>query len=72
MFAYYLVLVMVVGEVTLVDGDHDPDRKMVQVLGNLKRTLEERYVTVMMTGRIGMEVEETHLLTSERTYPHSW
>ena len=61
-----------VDEVTLADGGHDPDRKMVQVLGNLMRTLEGRYVTVMMTRRIVMVVEATHLWMSERTYPHSW
>ena len=63
---------MVVCEVTLVYGGHDPDRKMVQVLGNLMRTLVGRYVTVMMTRRIVMVVEATHLWMSERIYPHSW
>ena len=37
---FYLVLVSVVGEVTLMDVDvHDLDRKMVQVLGNPKMRL---------------------------------
>ena len=70
---FYLVLVSVVGEVTLMDVDvHDLDRKMVQVLGNPKMRLVGRYGTVMMTWRIVMVVEVTHLWMSERTYPRSW
>ena len=70
---FYLVLVSVAGEVTLMDVDvHDLERKMVQVLGNPKMRLVGRYGTVMMTRRIVMEEEVTHLWMSERTYPRSW
>ena len=59
---FYLVLVSVVGEVTLMDVDvHDLDRKMVQVLGNPKMRLVGRYGTLMMTWRIVMVEEVTHL-----------
>ena len=68
---FYLVLVLVVGEVTLMDVDV-LDRKMIQILGNPKMRLVGRYGTVTMTWRIVMVEEVTHLWMSERTYPRSW
>ena len=68
---FYLALVSVVGEVTLMDVDV-LDRKMIQILGNPKMRLVGRYGTVTMTWRIVMVEEVTHLWMSERTYPRSW